>query len=454
MAGTTGLEPATSAVTGQRSNQLSYVPKPIWLREKQSSRTYRFGVCCWLPLVCVIPITTLNADSNNKSSLSEEGFFWTVLLRSSLTFPSLTFPLLYPLSVQPLAVDFQEQVSLASYTTLRIGGRARAFCEVASEAELLEAVRIARQRSLPIFVLGGGSNLLVSDSGFDGLAIRIAIRTPIQVRAERGTVEYIVPAGADWDSFVLQVCEQGISGIECLAGIPGQVGGTPVQNVGAYGLEVADTIVTVRAFDLNTNCFIALSHDQCAFAYRRSIFNTIDRGRYIVTQVTFRFDRAATPKLIYADLERYFAGRTQAPAPTPIEVYHAVREIRYRKGMLIVEGEPDSRSAGSFFKNPSVPTSILTQIAVSLNIPVSEIPHWSAGAEAIKLPAAWLLERAGFTKGFQLGRAGISSRHTLALINRGGATAADIVALRTLIQDEVHRRFHIRLEQEPVQLGF
>ncbi len=356
--------------------------------------------------------------------------------------------------MKPLAVDLQEQVSLAPYTTLRIGGRARFFCDVATEAELLEAVQIAWQRDLPIFVLGGGSNLLISDSGFEGLVIRISLRTPTQVRREGNTVDCIVPAGADWDSFVVQVCDQGISGIECLAGIPGQVGGTPVQNVGAYGQEVADTIASVRAFDLNNNSFVTLGHDQCAFGYRRSIFNTTGRGRYIVTQVTFRFDGVGIPKLTYADLERYFGGRTQTSAPTPIEVYHAVREIRHRKGMLIVEGEPDSRSAGSFFKNPIVPASTLSQIAAALEIPLQDIPHWPSEAERVKLPAAWLLERAGFTKGFQLGRVGISSRHTLALINRGGATAAEIVALRKLIQDEVHRRFKIWLEQEPVQLGF
>jgi UDP-N-acetylmuramate dehydrogenase len=367
--------------------------------------------------------------------------------------------------VPPAAIQIpnqiREQVPLAPYTTFRIGGPARFFCDIHTEAELLEAVQFARQRNLPMFVLGGGSNLLISDSGFDGLVLHIAIDTPAQASTAENFVDYAVAAGTDWDSFVHQICEQGISGVECLAGIPGTIGGTPVQNVGAYGQEVANTITQVRALDLNlvdpnvnnlgTLAFITLTHEQCRFAYRRSLFNTTHRNRYIVTQVTFRFDRTATPNLTYPDLQRHFANHAQPP--TPIEIYHAVREIRHSKGMLIVEGEPDCRSAGSFFKNPIVPESTLAPIAAALSLAAEQIPHWQAGPGSIKLPAAWLLEQASFRKGFTFGAAGISSRHTLALINRGHATAADIAALRDTIQHEIHRRFNIQLEQEPVQLG-
>lgn len=354
-----------------------------------------------------------------------------------------------------LSIRVQEQVSLAPYTTFRIGGPASYFCEVASEAELVEAVQFARERGLKIFILGGGSNLLIADEGFDGLVIHIVITDPIPlVQPLPGSrfVECTVAAGIEWNAFVLHLCEQGISGIECLAGIPGSVGGTPVQNVGAYGQEVASTITAVRAFDLETDDFVTLTHDQCGFAYRHSIFNTTHRGRYIVTAVTFRFDRDARPNLTYADLQRHFADwDVNHPAPTPLDVYHAVRAIRHRKGMLIVEGEADCRSAGSFFKNPVVPRSTLDHIVANLHLPVGEIPHWPAAEEQIKLPAAWLLEKAGFTKGFALGHAGISSRHTLALINRGHATAADIAALRDRIVSEVQSRFGVTLEQEPVQ---
>jgi len=353
--------------------------------------------------------------------------------------------------VPPPVLQFQEQVLLAPYTTFRIGGPARFFCDSRTETELLYAVRAARRRNLAIFVLGGGSNLLISDRGFDGLVLHIAIDTPAQAHNADNFVDYTVAAGTDWDSFVLHICEQGISGVECLAGIPGTIGGTPVQNVGAYGQEVANTITHVRALDLETLTFITLTHEQCRFAYRRSLFNTTHRNRYIVTQVTFRFDRTAAPTLTYPDLQRHFASHAQPP--TPIEIYHAVREIRHGKGMLIVEGEPDCRSAGSFFKNPIVPEATLAPIAAALNIPIEKIPHWPSGPGSIKLPAAWLLEQAGFRKGFTLGAAGISSRHTLALINRGNATSADIAALRDTIQREIHRRFNIQLEQEPVQPG-
>lgn len=349
----------------------------------------------------------------------------------------------------PSTIQIQQDVSLAPYTTFRIGGPARFFCDIPTEAALLEALRFARERNLPTFVLGGGSNLLVSDSGFDGLVLHIAIDQPVQAIAGDRYIDYVVTAGTDWNAFVHTVCEQGISGIECLAGIPGSVGGTPVQNVGAYGQEVADTISNVRVLDLETTAFADLSPKQCGFSYRRSIFNTTHRNCYIVTAVTFRFDRMASPNISYADLKRHFADQI----PTPLDVYNAVRSIRHSKGMLIVKGEPDCRSAGSFFKNPIVPESTLTGIAAKLGSPEDKIPHWPAGRGHVKLAAAWLLERAGFPKGFHLGNAGISSRHTLALINRGNATAAEIAALRDTIQQKVMASFGIQLEQEPVQLG-
>lgn len=359
--------------------------------------------------------------------------------------------MLYPQAVPYSDIQIQEFVPLAPYTTFRIGGPARFFAEVTTDAGLLEAVQFARERDLEIFTLGGGSNLLVSDAGFNGLVIHIAVATPTQSVANGNFIHFVVAAGADWNAFVHEICEQGIGGIECLAGIPGSVGGTPVQNVGAYGQEVASTITSVRALDLASNTFVTLTHEQCAFAYRRSIFNTTHRNRYIVTQVTFRFDRTAKPNLTYADLERHFAGH--GTTPTPLDVYHAVRSIRHGKGMLIVEGEADCRSAGSFFKNPIVAESALANIATALQIPTEKIPHWPAHAGHLKLPAAWLLEKAGFPKGFALGNAGISSRHTLALINRGNATAADIEALRDKIRSTVQQRFGITLEQEPVQPG-
>lgn len=339
-------------------------------------------------------------------------------------------------------MQFRENIPLAPYTTFQIGGPARWFAEAENEPDILDAVEFARSRSLPLFPLGGGSNLLVSDAGFSGLVLRIGLRG-----IEREGSGFVVAAGEDWDSFVSRAVHQGCAGVECLAGIPGTAGGTPIQNVGAYGQEVSETIINVRALDLNTLQFREFSNAECGFSYRRSIFNSIHRGRYIVTRVSYELRQGGEPKIAYADLKRYFQ---DAATPSLREVSDAVREIRRGKGMYIVAGDPDCRSAGSFFKNPVVSVEAFARIGAKEGV---EVPHYPVGDGAVKIPAAWLLERAGFHKGYELGAAGISSRHTLALVNRGGANAADIFALRDRIVAEVNDRFGLRLEPEPVLLG-
>jgi UDP-N-acetylmuramate dehydrogenase len=358
----------------------------------------------------------------------------------------------------PLPAFIRQDVPLAPYTTLRIGGPALYFASITTPDELLEAIAFARTHSLQIFVLGGGSNLLVTDDGFPGLVLHIHIEAwasvdYIGVPPEPPLIPITVVAGGEWDEFVLSICQLNLSGVECLAGIPGLVGGSPIQNIGAYGQEVAQVIHSVTALDLESMSFVTLPHSDCGFAYRTSIFNTTHRNRYVIVGVTFRFNPLARPTLTYSDLEHHFVDN---PNPTPLEVYHAVREIRRAKGMLIdpEEDNPDTRSAGSFFKNPIVPRSALTRIGQSLGLDEADIPNWPAGEGIVKLPAAWLLERAGFHKGFVMGAAGISSRHTLALINHTGtATFADIAALRDTIVHEIRDRFGIALEQEPVQVG-
>ena len=310
---------------------------------------------------------------------------------------------------------------------------------------MAEAHAFAAERGLPLFVLGGGSNLLVSDAGFHGLVLHIALRG-----IEQQGSSTIVGAGESWEALVAFAVGRNLQGIECLAGIPGTVGGTPVQNVGAYGQEVAETIHSVRCFDTHTRDFLTLRNAECGFAYRTSIFNSTERGRYIVTEVRFDLLPGGAPKLAYADLQRWFAAK---PQPTLADTAEAVRSIRRQKSMVIDPGDPNARSAGSFFRNPVVPVPMLVRVAEAANVPQESVPHWAAGEGCIKLPAAWLLERAGFVRGYELGRAGISSRHTLALINRGGAMAADIVALRDHIIATVQQRFGITLEQEPVSLG-
>ncbi|MGC2162908.1 MAG: UDP-N-acetylmuramate dehydrogenase [Silvibacterium sp.] len=339
-------------------------------------------------------------------------------------------------------MQFREHVTLAPYTTFKIGGPARWFAEAATEAEILEAVDFARSRDLPLFALGGGSNLLVSDDGFAGLVLRIGLKGIEQ----QGDI-FDVAAGEDWDGFVSYAVEQDYAGVECLAGIPGTVGGTPIQNVGAYGQEVSGTVVRVRVLNLSTLKFEEFTNQACGFAYRRSVFNTTERGKYLVTRVSYALRKNGLPQITYADLKRHFQGPKLASLR---EVSAAVREIRRGKGMFIVAGDPDCQSAGSFFKNPVITAEHFARIAVQ---EVGEVPHYPTADGAVKIPAAWLLERSGFHKGYAMGAAGISSRHTLALINRGGAKAADIFALRDRILAEVETRFGIRLEPEPVLLG-
>ncbi len=349
-------------------------------------------------------------------------------------------------------MHLEENKPLAPFTTLGIGGPARWYLRASSEEEIAAAVEWARSHDLPLFVLGGGSNLLVSDAGFPGLVLHIALRgiTAIDDGAHR---IYQAAAGEEWDAFVQRAVGDNCAGIECLAGIPGTVGGTPVQNVGAYGQEVAASIAHVRALDVLAKTFIEFTAADCGFAYRRSRFNSTDRGRYIVTRVDYRLNPGGAPTLRYADLQRVFPADS---APTLAQVAAEVRRIRHSKGMLLVEGDPDCRSAGSFFKNPIVTAAQLEHVA---SISGKQPPQFPSGtdpapATLVKIPAAWLIEQAGYAKGYTLGAAAVSSRHTLALINRGGATAAEILALANSISSAVQDRFGILLEREPVLVGF
>jgi len=357
-------------------------------------------------------------------------------------------------------VELLENIPLAQYTTLCVGGPARWFIETEAEDEILAAVRFAREQSVPFFILGGGSNLLIGDKGFPGVVIRIADGDAAHLGdAHDGIATLTASAGADWDSIVTLAVGKNCAGIECLAGIPGSVGGTPVQNVGAYGQEVANSIVSVRAIDLTAGKVVDLAPAECGFSYRRSIFNTTQTGRYAITRVTYALKPGAAPHLEYRDVKLYFAehGIRQ---PTLAETAEAIRIIRARKGMLLDPDDADSHSAGSFFKNPIVPASTVARLATIAGCMAEEIPQFPAGPgyspreKLVKLSAAWLIELAGFYKGFRMGRAGLSTKHVLAIINRGGATASEIVALRDAITLAVQVRTGLKLEQEPVMLGF
>src|SRR5262249_55964368 len=243
----------------------------------------------------------------------------------------------------------QENVSLAPLTTMKVGGPARYFVEATTVGEVREAARYAEVRKLPLFVLGGGSNLIVTDRGWPGLVLKVAI-PGINHRHGGGTVYFDVGAGEDWDGFVAATVAHNCAGIECLSGIPGSVGGTPVQNVGAYGQEVAETIHSLLVLDLRAGEEQEFEKEDCEFSYRTSIFNTSQRGRYVILRVTFALKHGWDAHIAYADLQKYFANWRQTPALP--EVRQAVREIRASKSMLIQPGAEDARSAGSFFKNP------------------------------------------------------------------------------------------------------
>ncbi len=346
----------------------------------------------------------------------------------------------------------QENVPLAPLTTLGVGGPARYFVEAHSETEVINAVEFARSRELGLFVLGGGSNLVVADTGFSGLVLKIAITHSCHSAAPHGVVLVTAGAGVDWDSLVAQTVGAGCTGLASLSGIPGTVGGTPVQNVGAYGQEVSETIQEVKALDLFSLKTRVLPNAACSFAYRSSIFNTTECNRYIVLEVSFALRRGPPPGIRYAELQEFFA--RHAGEPTVAEIREAVREIRHRKAMLIVPGDEDARSAGSFFKNPVVPQSMFEELATRLESQRLQLPSYPAGDGFRKLPAAWLVEHSGFVKGYVRGAAGISRKHALAIINRGGATAAEIVALKDEIQRRVYDTFGIQLLPEPVFVGF
>lgn len=342
-----------------------------------------------------------------------------------------------------------ENVPLAPFTTLGVGGSARYFCAAETERQLRHALRWADEQNLPVFVLGGGSNLVIADAGFPGLVVRADIHGINTEEGTTGRTLVTVGAGEKWDDFVRFCVTRNLQGIECLAGIPGAVGGTPVQNVGAYGQEVSETIVSVRALDQTSDTVYDISAAECGFAYRQSRFNTTEAGRWVILSVTFALAPNAPPALKYADLRAHFDGTT----PTLIQVYDAVRTIRARKGMVHSPDDPDSHSAGSFFKNPVVSLEDAACIAETFG-DTSAVPQWTQPGGNVKLSAAWLIERAGFVRGHSFGSVGLSGKHVLALVNRGGATAREVCDAARQIQEGVKAKWGVLLSPEPVFVGF
>jgi UDP-N-acetylmuramate dehydrogenase len=343
---------------------------------------------------------------------------------------------------------------LARYTTLGVGGPARFLIAARTEDEALAALDFAREQHCPVFALGGGSNVVVSDTGFPGLVLKIEIPGILHLDDPHGTI-LTTGAGMNWDAFVDYCVRRNLAGIECLSGIPGTVGGTPIQNVGAYGEEVSEVIRKIRALDLNSGCIVELENAECRFTYRSSIFNTACKNRYIVLRVDFALRSDGKPSIRHQELLRRFANR----APSLSEVRAAVLQLREAKGMVLERDDADSKSAGSFFRNPVLsPEEAASVESIArdrgLISAAENLPRFTAPDGKEKLAAAWLIERAGFHRGYNSGRAGISSKHALAIVNRGDATAQEIINLMHQIQARVLELFGIRLQPEPDFVGF
>jgi UDP-N-acetylmuramate dehydrogenase len=344
-------------------------------------------------------------------------------------------------------MKIEENVPLAPLTTIGIGGPARRFVEVYDVDELREALALAREQSLAIFILGGGSNLLIADEGFAGLVIRIALRG-IAVESEDEFVHVQVAAGEPWDGFVAHTVRHGWAGLECLSGIPGSTGATPIQNVGAYGQEVAETIDRVEALDRQSGRVRDFTNEECHFGYRASFFKNEEPDRYVVLSVTYRLRRNGEASIRYPELQRALDERG-IQASDLAGVRETVIAVRKRKGMVIDAADPDTRSDGSFFMNPVISQADFERFAER----APAAPHFSAGND-VKLSAAWLIEHAGFAKGTVHGNVGLSSKHTLAVINRGGGTAREVRELVELVQSRVRERFGVDLHPEPNFIGF
>lgn len=349
-------------------------------------------------------------------------------------------------SERPIQPD--ARVPLAPMTTLGIGGCAQWFFRARAPEDVARAHRWCEERRVPLFVVGGGSNLVVADRGIDGLVVHMAIReVHVSVRGDETMIR--AGAGEAWDPVVEMAVSRGLAGLECLSGIPGTVGGTPIQNVGAYGQEVSRAIADVTAFDRRSGALAVLTPDECGFGYRTSRFKHSDAGRFVVCGVTLHL-RPGPPTIAYPDLVDELQRRAIA-APTLAEVRLAILSIRRRKGMVVDEADRDTRSVGSFFTNPVVSKDTYARLASE---PPGTVRGFPQPDGRVKVPAAWLIERAGFRCGYQSGAVGLSSKHPLALVNRGGATARDVLQLAARIKREVTDRFGIWLVPEPVFVGF
>ena len=339
-------------------------------------------------------------------------------------------------------------VRLADLTTLRLGGPARRLVTAESDAEIVDVVRAADAAGEALLVIGGGSNLVVGDEGFDGTVLQVATRG--LAVAPPGEHALQVEAGVDWDHVVALAVDEGYAGLEALSGIPGRVGAAPIQNVGAYGQEVAQVLAWVRVLDRTTHDVVQLTPDECGFAYRDSVFKRSDR--YVVLSVALALEHSRTGAPVrYAALAAHLGIEVGAAVPAA-DVRAAVLDLRRAKGMVLDPGDRDTWSAGSFFTNPVLDPAAAGD-AAALALLSADAPRWPESGGRVKISAAWLIEKAGFARGYGVGQAQVSGKHTLALTNRGGATTVDLLALAREIRDGVRDRFGVTLVNEPVLVG-
>jgi UDP-N-acetylmuramate dehydrogenase len=353
-----------------------------------------------------------------------------------------------------VAIVIHDGVPLAPFTTLELGGPARHFVEAADEGALIEALRWADGRKLPVAILGGGSNMVVADEGFDGLVVRIATRG-VRFETSGGDATVTVAAGEPWDALVAEAARRGLGGIECLSGIPGLVGATPIQNVGAYGQEVAETIRAVRVLERGAWQTRELSAEDCGFGYRDSTFKR-DPGRFVVLAVAFGLRPGAAPALRYRELAESLSANSH---PSLADARANVLALRAKKSMLVTPGDPNRRSVGSFFMNPILDVGQAEAVAAragddgAAGAANDRMPRWPAPDGRVKLSAGWLIERAGVGKGTRRGPVGVSSAHALALVHHGGGTTAALIALAREIGEAVRMRFGVTLVPEPTFVG-
>jgi UDP-N-acetylmuramate dehydrogenase len=342
-------------------------------------------------------------------------------------------------------VDTGRSVLLAEYTTLRVGGPARQLVTVHSETELVDTVRQLDAAGEPVLILGGGSNVVVGTAGFEGTVVKVATQGIEADESGCSGAVVTVAAGENWDDFVQHTLEQEWSGIEALSGIPGLVGASPIQNVGAYGTDVSQTLASVRTFDRQTARVATFAAADCGFGYRHSRFKA-EPGRHVILSATFqfRFATRAVP-IRYAELARTL-GVQLGDRPPAAEVRQAVLDLRRAKGMVLDADDHDSWSVGSFFTNP------ILDPAVAATLPESA-PRWKEPDGMIKTSAAWLIDQAGYHRGYGSGPARLSTKHPLAVTNRGTATADDILALAREVRAGVQATFGVTLAPEPVLVG-